>query len=41
MEGEELEKYIKELEAKGRKPAELLHLLQLAVDADKKDEVSF
>ena len=34
-------KYMKELEGKGRKSAELLHLLQLAVEADKKDKVSF
>ena len=37
----ELVKYIKELEGKGRKPAELLCLLQLTVDTDKKEEVSF
>ena len=37
----DLGKYVKELEGKGRKSAELLQLLQLAVEADKKDEVSF
>ena len=36
-----LEKYVKELEGKGRKPNELLQLLQLAIEADKEDEVSF
>ena len=39
--GSDLEKYVKELEGKGRKPNELLQLLQLAVKADEKDEVSF
>ena len=34
-------KYIKELEGKGRKSTELPHLLQLAVEADEKDKVSF
>ena len=40
-EEEDLSRYVKELEGKGRKPAELLHLLQLTVDANEKDEVSF
>ena len=39
--GSDLEKYIKELEGKGRKPDELLRLLQLAVEAEEKDKVSF
>ena len=34
-------KYVKELEGTGRNPAELLCLLQLAVEADEKDEASF
>ena len=34
-------KYVKDLEEKGRKPAELLCLLQIAVDADKTEEQSF
>ena len=33
--------YIKELEGKGKKPAELLRLLQLAVNADEMEEQSF
>ena len=33
--------YIKELEGKGKKSTELLYLLQLAVEADEKDEASF
>ena len=33
--------YVKELEGKGRKPDELLRLLQLAVDTDEKEEESF
>ena len=37
----DLRKYIKELEGKGRKSAELLCLLQLAVEADEQDEASF
>ena len=37
----DLGKYIKELEGKGRKPAELLCLLQLAIEANKKDECVF
>ena len=37
----DLGKYVKELEGKGRKPHELLRLLQLAVEADEKDEASF
>ena len=32
---------MKELEGKGRKPDELLCLLQLAIEADEKDEASF
>ena len=39
--GSDLEKYVKELEGKGWKPDELLQLLQLAVEADEKDEASF
>ena len=34
-------KYVKDLEEKGRKPAELLRLLQIAVDANKAEEQSF
>ena len=34
-------KYVKDLEGKGKKPAELLHLLQIAVDADETEEQSF
>ena len=41
LEEGDLTKYVKELEGKGRNPTELLHLLQLAVEADEKDEVSF
>ena len=41
MEEGDLLKYVKELEGKGRKPNELLRLLQLAVDADEQEEVSF
>ena len=37
----DLGKYIKELEGKGRKSAELLHLLQLAVEADEKMKCLF
>ena len=37
----DLMKYVKELEGKGRNPTELLCLLQLTVEADEKDEVSF
>ena len=37
----DLLKYVKELEGKGRKPNELLPLLQLAVDADEQEEASF
>ena len=37
----DLGRYVKELEGKGRKPDKLLRLLQLAVEANKKDEVSF
>ena len=34
-------KYVKDLEGKGKKPAELLRLLQIAVDADGTEEQSF
>ena len=37
----ELLKYVKELEGKGKKPNELLRLLQLVVDADEQEEASF
>ena len=37
----ELVKHMKKSERKGRKPTELLHLLQHAVDTDEKEEVSF
>ena len=37
----DLGKYVKELEGKGRKPDELLQLLQLAVEANEKDKASF
>ena len=37
----DLMKYVKELEGTGRNPTELLCLLQLAVEADEKDEASF
>ena len=37
----EFGKYVKELEGKGKKSTELLHLLQLAMEADEKDEASF
>ena len=37
----DLGRYVKELEGKGRKPDELFQLLQLAVEADEKDEASF
>ena len=37
----DLLKYVKELGGKGRKPNELLRLLQLAVDADEQEEASF
>ena len=40
-EGGDLMKYVKDLEEKGRKPAELLHLLQIAVDANETEEQSF
>ena len=40
-EGGDLMKYVKDLEEKGRKPAELLHLLQITVDADETEEQSF
>ena len=36
-----LGKYVKELEGRGRKPNELLRLLQLAVEANEKDKASF
>ena len=34
-------KYVKDLEEQGRKPAELLCLLQITVDADETKEQSF
>ena len=34
-------KYVKDLEGKGKKPTELLHLLQIVVDANKTEEQSF
>ena len=34
-------KYVKDLEGKGKKPAELLHLLQITVDADETEKQSF
>ena len=34
-------KYVKGLEEKGKKPAELLRLLQITVDADENEEQSF
>ena len=34
-------KYVKDLEGKGKKPAELLCLLQIAVDANETKEQSF
>ena len=37
----DLIKYVKNLEEKGKKPAELLHLLQIVVDADENEEQSF
>ena len=37
----DLMKYVKDLEGKGMKPAELLCLLQIAVDADENEEQSF
>ena len=37
----DLLKYVKELEGKGRKPNELLRLLQLVIDADEQEEASF
>ena len=37
----DLMKYVKDLEGKGKKPAELLRLLQIAVDADETEEQSF
>ena len=41
MEEGDLMKYVKDLEGKGKKPAELLRLLQIAVDADEAEEQSF
>ena len=41
LEEGDLTKYVKELEGKRRNPTELLCLLQLAVEADKKDKASF
>ena len=37
----DLMKYVKDLEGKGKKPAELLRLLQIAIDADETEEQSF
>ena len=37
----DLMKYVRDLEGKGKKPAELLCLLQIAVDADETEEQSF
>ena len=37
----DLMRYVKDLEGKGKKPAELLRLLQIAVDADETEEQSF
>ena len=37
----DLLKYVKDLEGKGKKPAELLRLLQIAVEADETKEQSF
>ena len=37
----DLMKYVKDLEGKGKKPAELLRLLQLAVEPDETEEQSF
>ena len=34
-------KYVKDLEGKGKKSAELLRLLQIAVEADETEEQSF
>ena len=39
--GGDLTKYVKELEGKGRNSTELLRLLQLAVEANEKDDASF
>ena len=41
LEEGDLAKYVKSLEEKGKKPAELLRLLQIAVDADETKEQSF
>ena len=37
----DLMKYVKDLEGKGKKPAELLRLLQITIDADEAEEQSF
>ena len=37
----DLMKYVKDLEGKGKKPAELLCLLQIAVETNKTEEQSF
>ena len=37
----DLMKYVRDLEGKGKKPTELLHLLQIVVDADETEEQSF
>ena len=34
-------KYMRDLEGEGRKPTELLRLLQITIDADKTEEQSF
>ena len=41
MEEADLLKYVKDLEGKGKKPTELLRLLQITVDADEVKEQSF
>ena len=41
MEEGDLVTYVKELERKGKKPTELLCLLQLAINADEMEEQSF
>ena len=41
LEEGDLLKYVKELEGKGKKPTELLHLLQITVDTDEAKEQSF
>ena len=41
LEEGDLMKYVKDLEGKGRKPAELLRLLQIAVETNETEEQSF